>query len=150
METIYSNQYFFSESVVEKLTSNPENNPDFKFIFSYNELQKFVDEVKFYENIIIIKMDYINNMDLETLRNYLRENELELVLAVNKSVLYSSDKLSQALSFLERADISIYDIFRYNNGNYDDYEAEVKNYITAHESKIVHTYEQSFKILQKK
>lgn len=142
----YNNQFHFSSDVADKITGSPENNPNLQEKMTYSELQDFVDSIKMEGNIIIIKSQDVNKIDLGVLKKYIDDNNLFLVLAFSGETLFTNEKAISLIKTLNDSGIDVYDVFKYSN----DYDSDVNNYIISHDSINIHTYEDEFKVLKRK
>ncbi len=141
----YRNQYEFSSDVAKMVTSSPENNPTLQKDMSYEELHDFVNEIQLEDNILIIKTSCINKINKQALKKYVDDNNLFVVLALDKNTLHYNEKAVVAIKTMNDCGIDVYDIFKYS----DDYSQDVENYMKSHGCINVHTYEEDFKILKK-
>ncbi len=146
IDFMYDNQMYFSSSFNQRLVNKPTENKRLSSCPSYSKLQRLVDSIKFEGNIVIVKAEEIENIDIKILRNYLEENGLSLVLAVDRKIRYYYDFLEEKFSYLEKNNIPIYDIFRCG----DNYDEAVNNYISSHDCYNTHVYEDGFKVFRKK
>lgn len=146
INVIYDYQSFILSYMTKKITSSPKNNPRLQKQLSYKQLQDLVESVNFEKKIIIINEKEIYNLNINLLKNYMTDNDLVLVLAINTETSYWGDRLKDIFSYLDNQNICVYDVFEFK----ENYEEARQNYINSHETTDLHVYEDDFKVLKKK
>jgi len=142
----YKYQDSFSFEVRKRISNGVVNKSSLKKTRNYEQLEDFVNSIQFEGNIMIVEYANLVNIDLTVLKKYIEDNGLSLVIAFKYDVLFSDEKAITIINKLNDFGIEVYDVFKY----FKDYQQEVDNYIISHDADNIHTYDEGFKVLEKK
>ena len=141
----YDNLLDFDDTISSHV-SNYANQETLRKSKNYSMLKKNINSIRSVHDILFIKLIDILDVDLIFLKNFLDNNSINLVIAINNSdVLFKRQFILDIFDYLETHDISIYDIFSFTN----NYEEKINEYIISHDSRNNLLFQDN-KILEKK
>lgn len=146
LDFMYYNLLNIPYSIVEKISNTPKEIEKREHENPYDSLLRLIGFIEMEGNVIIVKLSYLINIDLVILKKYMEENGLSLVISYDKRERLSEENFDIISNKFKDIGIEIYDIFNYE----EDYEQEFNNYIISHDCFNVHTYEEKFKVFEKR
>lgn len=151
VDFLYDHQLDFPESVIDKIENNPKKDMKDVWTISYEKLDTYIRDFKVEDRILVLDMANVKELDLNFIKEMIDKNQLVVVLGCRRKITrfdYNSDLVKECIDYLKAHGIAVYDLFLIEEK--ETLEEKLEDYIVAHETDEVFSYDSDKKELQKR